>query len=237
MLNIHEPIKPTGLNRTYPNLLSGEGMRGQEFNAWSEGNKPNHNVTLPFTRNLAGPMDFTPGIFDLKLEKYKNKQTQDATSNSGGDSKKPYSRVYSTLAHQLALYVVFYSPLQMVADLPENYQGHPAFQFIKDVGVDWDLTKILDAKVGQYVVIMRKEKGLDKWFIGGITGEKAYKTRISFDFLPRGKTFNAIIYRDSPETDYLLHPEKYEIIKTGVTNDTVLDLDMKAAGGIAISIQ
>jgi hypothetical protein len=236
MLNIHEPIKPTGLNRTYPHLMSGEGMRGQEFNAWSEGNNPSHNVTLPFTRNLAGPMDFTPGIFDLKLEKYKNNVTKVASFDDRAVGEKPYSRVYSTLAHQLALYVVFYSPIQMAADLPENYKGHPAFQFIKDVGVDWELTRVLYAKVGQHVVTMRKEKGSKKWFVGGISGMKPYKAKVKFDFLPKGESFTAIIYKDASDTDYLTSPEKYEIIKRSVTSGDTIDIDIKAAGGFAISI-
>jgi glucan 1,4-alpha-glucosidase len=236
MLDIHEPIKPTGLCRTYPNLMSAEGMRGQEFNAWSDGNKPSHNVTLPFTRNLAGPMDFTPGIFDLKLEKYKNNITKVSSFDTRDGGGKPYSRVYSTLAHQLGLYVVFYSPVQMAADLPENYANNSAFQFIKDVGVDWDWTKIIDAEIASHVVTVRKEKGKDKWFIGGITGDKNYTSSIKFDFLPKGKTFKAIIYRDGLKTEYMKTPEAYEIEKMDVTSETLKTIEMKAAGGFAISI-
>lgn len=236
MLNIHEPVKPTGLTRTYPHLMSGEGMRGQEFNAWSDGNKPMHNVTLPFTRNLAGPMDFTPGIFDLKLEKYKNNVTKVSSFDDRAGEKKPYSRVFSTLAHQLALYVVFYSPVQMAADLPENYEGHPAFQFIRDVGVDWDETRIIDAELGEYVVTMRKEKGKEKWFVGGITGDKQRIQTISFDLLPKGKKYKAIIYKDAADADYLTNPGKYTIETREVDSSTSITLDMKAAGGFAISI-
>jgi glucan 1,4-alpha-glucosidase len=236
MLDIHEPIKPTGLCRTYPNLMSAEGMRGQEFNAWSDGNKPAHNVTLPFTRNLAGPMDFTPGIFDLKLEKYKNNVTKVSSFDTRDGGGKPFSRVYSTLSHQLGLYVVFYSPVQMAADLPENYQGHPAFQFIKDVGVDWDWTKIVDAEIASHVVTIRKEKGKNKWFVGGITGDNPHSATIKFDFLPKGKTFKAIIYRDNEATEYLKSPEKYTIEPLDVTSESVKTIEMKAAGGFAISI-
>jgi alpha-glucosidase len=236
MLNIHEPIKPTGLCRTYPNLMSGEGMRGQEFNAWSDGNRPAHNVTLPFTRNLAGPMDFTPGIFDLKLEKYKNNVTKVSSFDTRDGGEKPYSRVYSTLSHQLALYVVFYSPVQMAADLPENYKGHPAFQFIKDVGVDWDWTKVVDAEIASHVVTIRKEKNKNRWFVGGITGDAERTVTINFDFLPPGKSFNATIYRDDPNTDVMKSPEKYVIEKIKVDSKAQQTIKMESAGGFAISI-
>jgi glucan 1,4-alpha-glucosidase len=236
MLDIHEPIKPTGLCRTYPNLMSAEGMRGQEFNAWSDGNKPSHNVTLPFTRNLAGPMDFTPGIFDLKLEKYKNNVTKVSSFDSRDGGGKPYSRVYSTLAHQLGLYVVFYSPIQMAADLPENYKGNPAFQFFKDVAVDWDWTKIIDASIASHIVTVRKEKNKDRWFVGGITGDSAKTATINFNFLPAGKTYTATIYRDAPETDMMNKPEKYVIEKVQVDNKTTKSIEMKVGGGFAVSV-
>jgi glucan 1,4-alpha-glucosidase len=236
MLDIHEPIKPTGLCRTYPNLMSAEGMRGQEFNAWSDGNKPAHNVTLPFTRNLAGPMDFTPGIFDLKLEKYKNNVTKVSSFDTRDGGEKPFSRVYSTLSHQLALYVVFYSPVQMAADLPENYKGHPAFQFIKDVGVDWEWTKVIDAEIASHVITARKEKGKNRWFVGGITSDKGRSVNLNFDFLPDGKTYNAIIYKDAPETEFMKSPEKYLIEKIQINSKNQKSIEMKAAGGFAISI-
>jgi glucan 1,4-alpha-glucosidase len=237
MLDIHEPIKPTGLCRTYPNLMSAEGMRGQEFNAWSDGNKPSHNVILPFTRNLAGPMDFTPGIFDLKLEKYKNNVTKVSSFDTRDGGGKPYSRVYSTLAHQLALYVVFYSPVQMAADLPENYTGNKAFQFIKDVVVDWEWTKILDAEIASHLVTVRKAKGQDKYFIGGITGDQNRYAKLKFDFLPKGKKYTATIYKDAPTTNYLTSPEQYEIETLTVDSNAQKTLKMSAAGGFAISIQ
>lgn len=236
MINIHEPIKPTGLARTYPNLMTGEGMRGQEFNAWSDGNDLSHNVILPFTRMLAGPMDFTPGIFDLKLEKYKNSFTQVSSFDTRGTDEEVISRVYSTLAHQLGLYVVFYSPLQMAADLPENYAGHPAFQFIKDVGVDWDKTYVLDAEISSHVIIARKEKNTEKWFIGGISGENPYMAKIIFDFLPEGLNFSGNIYRDHDQTDYLNYPEKFIIEPVTVDHTSILNIEMKAGGGFAISL-
>jgi glucan 1,4-alpha-glucosidase len=237
MLDIHEPIKPTGLCRTYPNLMSAEGMRGQEFNAWSDGNKPSHNVILPFTRNLAGPMDFTPGIFDLKLEKYKNNVTKVSSFDTRDGGGKPYSRVYSTLAHQLALYVVFYSPVQMAADLPENYTGNKAFQFIKDVVVDWEWTKILDAEIASHIVTVRKAKGQDKYFVGAITGEQSRYAKLKFDFLPKGKKYTATIYKDAATTNYLTSPEQYEIETQTVDANSQKTLKMSAAGGFAISIQ
>lgn len=237
MLDIHEPIKQTGLSRTYPNLMGGEGMRGQEFNAWSDGNKPSHNVTLPFTRMLAGSMDFTPGIFDLKLEKYKNSVTKVSGFDSREGEEAPIvSRVYSTLAHQLGLYVVFYSPIQMAADLPENYEGNAAFQFIKDVAVDWEWSKVLDAEIASHIVTVRKEKGADRWFIGGIAGKNAHNTQISFDFLPKDKTYTATIYRDAPDTEMMTAPEKYVIETIEVQAKDKRLLSMKAAGGFAISI-
>lgn len=237
MIDIHEPIKQTGLSRTYPNLMGGEGMRGQEFNAWSDGNKPSHNVTLPFTRMLAGPMDFTPGIFDLKLEKYKNSVTKVAGFDAReGEKAKPVSRVYSTLAHQLGLYVVFYSPMQMVADLPENYEGVTAFQFIKDVGVDWDWTRVTDAEIASHIVTVRKEKNKDRWFVGGINGTQPRETIVSFDFLPKGKDYKAVIYRDAPDTDMMERPTKYVVEKINVTSNFKVGIKMKTAGGFAISI-
>jgi hypothetical protein len=237
MLDIHEPIKQTGLSRTYPNLMGGEGMRGQEFNAWSDGNKPSHNVILPFTRMLAGPMDFTPGIFDLKLEKHKNSVTKVVgfDTREGGEALV-VSRVYSTLAHQLGLYVVFYSPIQMVADLPENYDGNTAFQFIKDVAVDWEWSKIIDAEIASHIVTVRKEKGAGRWFIGGITGEKSREAALSFDFLPKNKTFKAILYRDGAGTEMMENPTAYEIEEFEVKSDSKRTVLMKPAGGFAISI-
>src|SRR6476620_10051257 len=159
MLVSHEPVRPTGLQRTYPNWMASEAARGNEFNAWSEGNPPEHETILPFTRLMGGPMDYTPGIFQIKMSAYDPKKTQ---------------QVHTTLAKQLALYVTMYSPLQMAADLPENYEKHlDAFQFIRDVPVDWDDTRIIEAEPGDYICIARKEKNAANWFIGSIKDENS----------------------------------------------------------------
>ncbi len=220
MLVAHETVKDTGLRRTYPNFIAREDARGQEYNAWSSdgGNPPSHVTILPFTRLLAGPMDYTPGIFDLTLP------TQ-ATNQING-----------TLAKELALYVIIYTPMQMACDLPENYEGHPAFQFIKDVATDWETTKVLDAKIGEYVTIARKQRNSENWFLGSITNEKARKTTINFDFLSPGKTYSATIYKDASDTDYLKNPTAYKIEKLSVTSETRLDFDLATSGGVAISI-
>lgn len=220
MVNVHEPIKPTGLRRTYPNLMSGEGLRGQEFNAWSvDMNPPDHLTIVPFTRMLAGPIDFTPGIFDIKFDKYKDK-----------------NQVNTTLAHQLALYVVIYSPFQMAADLPENYEAHPAFQFIKDVGVDWDTTIALNAEIQEYLTIARKERNTDKWFIGSITDENERTLTISLSFLDKGKKYNAVIYSDSDDSHWNNNPTAYKIEEMVVDNSTTINLHLAPGGGAAISL-
>lgn len=235
-LNVHEPIKPSGISRTYPNLLSGEGMRGQEFNAWSSGNALNHNSILPFTRNLAGPMDYTPGIFDLQLL---NSVNADYALLNTLEERKAYDfkhRVKSTLAHQLALYVVFYSPLQMAADLPENYEGHPAFQFIRDVPVDWADTKVLDAEIGEFCITARKDKHSANWFVGGISNELPRNHSLELSFLDDGVTYDATIYADGLDSDWDLNPTSYEISTRKVMKGDVIDLDIAAGGGFAISI-
>lgn len=178
-VDAHEPFKGTGEWRTYPNVISREDFRGQEFNAWSTdgGNPTEHLTILPFTAGLAGPMDYTPGIFNTKLKPYKKN-----------------NQVNTTLVHQLALYVVIYSPIEMVADLPENYVGNPAFQFIRDVGVDWDTTKVLNGEIGDYLTIARKERGTSKWFVGAVTDENPRSVDIKLDFLDVNKNYNAILY-------------------------------------------
>ena len=230
MVNVHEPIKPTGLRRTYPNLMSGEGLRGQEFNAWSSdgGNPPEHLTIVPFTRMLAGPIDYTPGIFDIKFDKYK----QD-------------NQVNTTLAHQLALYVVIYSPLQMAADLPENYsvrtpsrrdeEGHPAFQFIRDVGVDWDTSIVLNGEIGDYITIARKVRNGDKWFLGSITDENERTINAILSFLDEGREYNAIIYSDSEDSHWDKNPTSYKIESRTVSNLSSLKLKLAPGGGTAIS--
>jgi hypothetical protein len=220
MVNVHEPIKPTGLRRTYPNLISAEGLRGQEFNAWSSdgGNPPEHLTIVPFTRMLAGPIDYTPGIFDIKFDKF-----------------KPNNQVNTTLTHQLALYGVIYSPLQMAADLPENYEGNPAFQFIRDVGVDWDTSIVLNGEIGDFITIARKERNKDKWFLGSITDENERAIDISLNFLDEGKEYTATIYSDEEESHWDKDPTAYKIdVKTVSSSDT-LKLELAAGGGTAIN--
>jgi hypothetical protein len=221
MLDAHEPVRPTGLQRTYPNWLACEAARGNEFNAWSVGNQPFHETVLPFTRLMGGPMDYTPGIFKIKMSYYNPAKTE---------------QVHTTLAKQLALYVTMYSPLQMAADLPENYEARPdAFQFIKDVAVDWDDTKILDAEPGDYVIISRKEKGSPNWFLGAITDEKARQFKVSLNFLDADKTYQAIIYKDAVDADWQNNPEAYVIEKTTVTKNSFINLNLAPGGGTAIS--
>ena len=219
-INAHEPIKPTGIRRTYPNAIAREGLRGQEFNAWANdsGNPPEHLSIVAFTRMLAGPIDFTPGVFDLMLP------------------TKPKNQVNTTLTHQLALYVVIYSPLQMACDLPENYENQPAFQFIRDVGVDWEQTKVLQGEVGDYVSIARQEKTTGNWFIGGITDENSRKLVVNFDFLENDIKYIATIYKDTAESHYQKNPTAIEIQTIPVTNQTTKEIKLAAGGGFAISI-
>lgn len=210
-VNFHEPIKPTGLSRTYPHLMAGEGARGQEYNAWSEGNPPEHTVILPFTRLLGGPMDFTPGIFKIKG-----------------------TRVHTTLAKQLALYLTIYSPIQMLADLPENYDGHPAFKFLQDVPVDWEETRVINAKIGDYLTIVRKDINSDDWYLGSITDEKERSFSIDLSFLDSDKSYRAEIYADGPNAEYDKNPEDYVITKKKVKSTDTINIDLAKGGGQAI---
>lgn len=222
MVDQHEPVRPTGLHRSYPNYLACEAARGNEFNAWSFGNMPDHETILPFTRLMGGPMDYTPGIFKIKLNVY-------------NPAKK--EQVHTTLAKQLALYVTMYSPLQMAADLPENYEEHlDAFQFIKDVAVDWDDTKILEAEPGDYVSIARKAKNNDDWFIGAITDENSRTAILPLNFLDAGKKYIAVIYKDADKADWKNNPEAYAIEKFIVDAKTIMQLKLAPGGGTAISI-
>ena len=222
-INAHEPIKDTGKRRTFPNAITREGLRGQEFNAFSVegGNPPEHLTIIPFTRMLAGPIDFTPGIFNIKMTPYRKK---------GG------SRVNTTLAHQLGLYVVIYSPIQMAADLIENYEDQPAFQFIRDVAVDWEQTKVLDGEIGEFVVIARQERGKNNWFVGAVTDENKRDYTLPLDFLDSGQAFNAILYRDGPGAHWRDNPLPLMIDSATVTADSVLSLPMAEGGGFAISL-
>jgi glucan 1,4-alpha-glucosidase len=222
MVDMHEPVRSTGLHRTYPNWLASEAARGNEFNAWSVGNPPDHETILPFTRLMGGPMDYTPGIFKIKMSTY----------NPG---KK--EQVHTTLAKQLALYITMYSPLQMAADLPENYEARmDAFQFIRDVAVDWDDTKVLDAEPGDYIVIARKAKGKANWFIGAITDENARDFTSSLNFLDAGKKYLATIYHDADNASWNDNPEAYKIEKFIVTSTTKLQLKLAPGGGTAVSM-
>ena len=222
MVDMHEPVRPTGLQRTYPNWLACEAARGNEFNAWSKGNNPEHETILPFTRLMGGPMDYTPGIFQIKLDVYDPKKTE---------------QVHTTLVKQLALYITMYSPLQMAADLPENYEKHmDAFQFIKDVAVDWDDTKVIEAEPGDYITIARKAKNKNDWFVGSITDENARDTKINLDFLDKGKKYIATIYADGKNADWKNNPMEYSITKQTVDSKNVLSLKLAPGGGCAISL-
>jgi alpha-glucosidase len=236
-IDIHEPIHSTGICRTYPNLMSAEGMRGQEWQAWNAGNCIDHNPTLPFTRNVAGPMDFTPGIFDVRYHNTINK----AAATADGSVNEAYNYTFyvnSTLAHQLAQYVVFYSPIQMAADLPENYRERPdALQFIRDVPVDWAMTKCLDGEIGDYVVTARKDKYSDDWYVGGITDGERRKVVVSLDFLDANRTYAATLYRDGDKAGWNTNPTDYIIEHKEVTKADVLNIAMAPGGGFALSIK
>lgn len=221
MVNAHEAVRPTGLRRTYPNLLGNESARGTEYESFG-GNKPAHTTILPFTRLIGGPMDYTPGIFEQDVSKY------NPDNNSW---------VNTTIARQLALYVTMYSPLQMAADLPETYNKHlDALQFIKDVPVDWDDTKVLEAEPGDFITYARKEKGTDNWFVGRTNDEEARVSHIKFDFLEPGKKYVATIYSDKKDAHYKNNPKAYEIKKYVVSSKSKLSQKCVPGGGYAISL-
>jgi len=220
-IDMHEPIKATGKRRTYPNEVAREGLRGQEYNAWAEpgASPPEHLPIVAYTRMLSGPIDYTPGIFNLSLKPYKENHP-----------------INSTLAQQLALYVVINSPIQMAADLIQNYEGNPAFQFIRDVGVNWEQSKVLDGEVGDFVVTARQERGSDNWFVGGITDENARPYTLKLAFLEPGKTYVAKIYQDAEDTDYHTNPTAISISEQEVKQGDELIVNMSAAGGFAVSL-
>lgn len=221
MVNAHEAVHPTGLHRTFPNLLAQESVRASEYHALG-GIKANHSTVLPFTRIMGGPLDYTPGLFVTDISKYNPNNN---------------SHVNSTICNQLALYITVYSPLQMAADIPETYEKYmDLFQFIKDVAVDWDDTKILEAEPGRYVTIARKAKGTDNWFIGCVAGEEGHESTLNFDFLEKNKNFKATIYCDSKDAHYKNNPQAYEITRQGITADTELKLKAASGGGYAISL-
>ena len=220
MVNAHEATRPTGLCRTYPNLIGNESARGTEYEAFG-GSNPDHTVILPFTRLQGGPMDYTPGIFETQLKDWSSNQ----------------SYVHTTLAGQLALYLVMYSPLQMAADLPEHYEKYSdAFQFIKDVAVDWDDSKYIEAEPGDYITVARKAKGTDNWFIGGKCDENGHKAVIKLDFLDKGKTYECTIYSDAADADYEKNPKAYSIIRKQVKRGDVLKINEARGGGFGVSL-
>lgn len=221
MVNSHEAVRPTGMCRTYPNWIAQESARGTEFESFN-GIRPDHQTILPFTRLMGGPMDYTPGIFEGDLSVYGNNK----------------AKLGTTLVKQLALYVTMYSPLQMAADLYQNYEKHlDAFQFIKDVAVDWDNTYILEAEPGDYITIARKAKGKNEWFVGGITDENAREACIDFSFLPKGKKYQAIVYADGKKADWRTKPKDYVISTRKVSSKTILKQRLAPSGGVAISIR
>ncbi len=221
MVNAHEAVRPTGLSRTYPNLIGNESARGTEYEAFG-GNTPDHTAILPFTRLIGGPMDYTPGVFEMDISKL--------NPNNG-------SKVNSTLARQLALYVTMYSPLQMAADLPENYERFmDAFQFIKEVAIDWEDTKVLEAEPGDYITYARKEKGGERWFVGSTNDENERTSQIAFSFLPEKQTYIATLYADAEDAHYRKNPQAYTIEKYVVTQNSNLERFCAAGGGYAISL-
>lgn len=218
-VNFHEPIKDTGERRTYPNMMSREGARGQEYNAWSEGNPPGHTAILPFTRMMSGPMDFTPGIFDVEI-------------TQGFEGRD----VHTTLAKQLALYVVLYSPIQMLADLPENYINQPAFEFLKDVPVDWEDTKILNAEIGEYITTARKDKYSDDWYLGSLTNEKDRHIQVPLTFLDSESRYKAQVYADADGISWKERASEIEISHFEVSSKDTLRLRLAKGGGAAVRL-
>jgi hypothetical protein len=221
MVNAHEAVRPTGICRTYPNLIGNEAARGTEYQAFG-GSKPNHVTVLPFTRLIGGPMDYTPGIFEMDISKM---------------NPDNHSHVNSTICNQLALYVTMYSPLQMAADTPDNYNRFPdAFQFIKDVAVDWSESKYIEAEPGDFITVARKAKGTNNWFIGNVNGETPRISNIDFSFLEKGKKYTATIYADAKDAHYKTNPQAYTIKKIAVTNKSKLSQLSAPGGGYAISV-
>ena len=220
MVNAHEAVRPTGLCRTYPNLIGNESAKGTEYEAFS-GNNPDHTTILPFTRLQGGPMDYTPGILETQIY-----------------TRVPGARfVNSTLARQLALYVTMYSPLQMAADVPNSYEHYAdAFQFIKDVAVDWQKSLYLEAEPGDYITIARKEKGGDRWFIGCTVDEVGHQSTLKLDFLDKGRKYTATFYADAPGAHYEKNPKAYTITKKTVTAKSIIQLSAAPGGGYAISL-
>lgn len=230
MLDAHEPIKDTGIRRTWPNMMTREGARGGEYNAWSEGNSADYTMILPFTRLLSGPMDYTPGIFDIDYSRFQGKRY-----DWQGNPQKSGYKVHTTLARQLANMVVLYSPLQMAADMIENYQNHPAFEFIKALDVDYDDSKVLNAQIGEYISVARRTK--QQWFIGSATNSKAREVTLKLDFLSPDTKYLATLYQDTPDADWQKNPEAYDISEQVVDANSVLNIQLAPGGGAAISLK
>ncbi len=230
-LNMHEPIKASGLERTYPNLMTREGVRGMEWEAWSDGNPPSHTVIIPFTRGLSGPTDYTPGVFDILYEGTKG---QRKAWNSLTENLHKY-RVHSTLAHQLSLMITIYSPWVMASDRIEAYENHPAFSFVESLNPDFDESQVVDAVVGEYLITARRTG--DVWYVGASNNEKARTVKIPFSFLSKGKTAKATIYKDGDKSDWVTNPTDYAIETMEVNSDTVLEVKLASGGGAAIVIK
>lgn len=228
-IDAHEPIKDTGIRRTYPNMMTREGARGMEWNGWSEGNPPEHHELLPFTRLLGGPMDYTPGTFDILYDKTRNSPRR----KKWNDQDKGNSRVNTTLAKQIANWVVLYSPLQMASDMIENYEGHPAFRFFRDFDADCDWSEALQGEPGEFVAIVRKAK--DKYFLGATTNEEARTLAIPLDFLEKDKKYHAVIYADGEDADWKTNPISYQITEKDVTSVDTLSVVMAKGGGQAVT--
>lgn len=227
MIDAHEPIKPTGIRRAYPNMMTREGTRGMEWNAWSSGNPPEHHTILPFTRGLAGPIDYTPGTFDILFKNAKNRVKWNGLDDGT-------SRVNTTLAKQLALFIVLYSPLQMASDLIENYENQPAFKFIEDLATDWETSRVLNGKIGDYITIVRKDKKSANWFLGCITDENEKKLEIKLTFLDVNKKYLAEMYADGQTADWKINPQEIKISSIEVDSKTILNLKLAPGGGQAI---
>ncbi|MEG0888063.1 MAG: glycoside hydrolase family 97 protein [Bacteroides sp.] len=228
-LDAHEPIKDTGIRRTYPHMMTREGARGMEWNAWSEGNPPEHHEVLPFTRLLGGPMDYTPGTFDILFDKTRHSPRR----KKWNDQDKGNSRVNTTLAKQLANWVILYSPLQMASDMIENYEGHPAFQFFRDFDPDCDWSQALAGEPGEFVVVARRAK--QNYFLGASTNEEARTVIVKLDFLEKGKRYKAVIYADGKDADWKTNPTSYQIKERMVTANDSLSIVMAKGGGQAVS--
>ncbi|MGL4609417.1 MAG: glycoside hydrolase family 97 protein [Trueperaceae bacterium] len=234
MVEVHEAVMPSGLERTYPNLLTSEAVRGNEYNGWSEGNTPQHDVIVPFVRGLAGPLAYTPGIFDLTYEGIKQLEKVKASNDIEFDKIKVPPRVHTTLCKQLALFVVYFSPSQMLADRLESYEGHPAFAFLRNVPTLWDDTRYPHGEIGEFITVARRSG--QSWFIGSITNEKERTLELSLDFLEANISYEATLYTDTPETHWQHNPSAYKIDNIVLRKGDTLTLQLAPGGGCAVSL-